>query len=103
MNLSGTVIWQISLMTMTVIVQAIILGRLSPFSEDRTAYEFYSEATVMVVMYHMICFTPFIPEVETRFYLGYLCIVVVCQHLFVSFYIIGKQTYREARILYLIR
>ena len=85
-------------MTMTVIVQAIILGRLSPFSEDRTAYEFYSEATVMVVMYHMICFTPFVPEVETRFYLGYLCIFVVCQHLFVSFYLVGTKIYKEYKM-----
>jgi len=70
--LGYTVIWQISLMTFTVITQVIILGRVAPFiSKEENSYEIFNECIVMLIMYHLIYFTPFVPSVELRFKLGY--------------------------------
>ena len=102
--LGSTVIWQIALMTMTVITQVIILGRVAPFTlPNKTRFEMFSEGIVMLVMYHLICFTPFVPEVEMRFKLGYLVCASVCIHLLVSITILLTATYRDLRIKYFIR
>jgi len=96
--LNTTVIWQISLMTFTVITQVIILGRVGPFGKkSKTSFEFFSEGILMLVMYHMICFTPFVPEVQVRFYLGYSVCAVVCFHLLISFGLMAKATFGELR------
>jgi len=96
--LDATVIWQIALMTMNVIVQVIILGRVAPFAlRSANKFELFSECIVMLVMYHLICFTPFVPDLEVRFRLGYLVIGVICLHLTISLGILLKDTYRSIR------
>jgi len=92
--LSTTVIWQISLMAMNVIVQVILLGRVAPFKNRfSNHYEMFSETIVMMVMYHLVCFTPFVPDLEVRFMLGYTVSAVICLHLLVSLGILAKATY----------
>jgi len=50
-------------MTMTVIVQVIILGRVEPFALKSTnSFEMFNEGTLLLVMYNLICFTPFVPD-----------------------------------------
>jgi len=96
--LNTTVIWQIALMTMNVIVQVIILGRVAPFAHGRTnKFELFSECMVMMVMYHLICFTPFVPDLQIRFKLGYVLIAVISLHLVVSLGILAKDSYRSVR------
>jgi len=92
------VIWQISLMTMTIIAQVIILGRLQPFMlPSKTMYELFSEVVVMLVMYHLICFTPFVPDVDMRFRLGYSVCAIVSAHLAVSMAILLRVTYYDLK------
>jgi len=86
---------------MTVIVQLIILGRVGPFrDQSKTRFELYNEGFVLVVMYHCICFTPFVPEIATRYYLGYLVIVVISIHMVVNMVIIVKSIHRELLMLF---
>jgi len=98
------VIWQIALMTMTIIVQVIILGRLQPFMwPSKTKYELFSEVVVMLVMYHLICFTPFVPDVDMRFRLGYSVCAIVIVHLAVSMGILLRITYLDLKKKYIHR
>lgn len=96
--LGQTAIWQIALMTLTVITQVIILGRVEPFVDKNKMYfEFFSETIVMLVMYTLICFTPFLPDLEMRFRLGYICIGIISVHLLVSLFILGKGIFKDVR------
>jgi len=97
--LSTTVIWQISLMAMNVIVQVILLGRVAPFKNRfSNHFEMFSETIVMMVMYHLVCFTPFVPDLKVRFMLGYTVSAVICLHLLVSLVILAKATYKDLRM-----
>ena len=90
-------------MTLTIIAQVIILGRIEPFSvSSKRRYEMFSETILMLTMYHFICFTPFVPDLEVRFKLGYLVCGVVCLHLAVSMLLLLKESYRDAKIKYLV-
>ena len=80
----------------------IILGRVGPFVEKRkTSFELFSEVSLMLVMYHMICFTPFVPDVQVRFYLGYSVCAVICFHLLISFGLLANWNRGELRIRYI--
>jgi len=99
--LESGVIWQISILTMTVIVQVIILGRVGPFREQsKNSFELFNECFVLVVMYHCICFTPFVPDIATRYYLGYLVIVVISIHMVINIVLIAKTMHRELHMMY---
>jgi len=102
--LQTAVIWQIALMTLTIITQVIILGRLQPFElPSKTKYELFSEVVVMLVMYHLICFTPFVPDVDMRFKLGYSVSAIVIVHLAVSMAILLRVTYLDLKKKYIHR
>jgi len=102
--LNTTVIWQVALMTLTIIVQVIILGRIEPFKgKSKYYYEMFSEVILMLIMYHLICFTPFVPDVEVRFKLGYSVCGLICLHLTVSISLLLKESYIDLRMKNLVR
>ena len=47
--------------------------------------ELFSECILMMIMYTMMMFTDFVPDLDTRQYIGYASIVLVAIHLLVSF------------------
>ena len=51
----------------------------------------------MLVMYHLICFTPFVPDVDIRFKLGYLACSFVVLHLLISLFILLKSQITDFR------
>jgi len=96
-----TVIWQVGLMTAQIITAGIIIGRIRPFKETvRHNFEFFNEVIIMLVMYHIICFTPFVPDLEVRFRLGYLVCLVVAVHLLVNLFFMAKDSIRNLRMSY---
>jgi hypothetical protein len=48
----------------------------------------------MFVTYTVMCFSDFVPEPETRFYIGYASIGIVCLHLCVSLGSMVAESYR---------
>jgi len=66
-------------------------------------YEMFSECIVMLVMYHLICFTPFVPDAEVRFRLGYSVCSVIAVHLLVSLGLLMRVTCRDLRMKYKVR
>lgn len=45
-------------------------------------------------MYTILIFSPFGPDVDTKFYLGYITITIVCFHLIVSFTSIFRSMFK---------
>ena len=35
--------------------------------------DIFNEVKIIFLMYHMICFTPLVPDANTQFYIGYSC------------------------------
>jgi hypothetical protein len=50
--------------------------------------EFANECLIMLMLYNMISFSPFVPEIETRFKMGYFCCMVEAAALSVNLWII---------------
>ena len=48
--------------------------------------ERFNEAKLVIIMYHIICFTDYVPDAETKFYIGYSCILFVIGGLLVNSY-----------------
>ena len=46
----------------------------------------------MITLYSIICFSPLIDEVQTKFYLGYVAISIVVIHLIVNLSMIFVST-----------
>jgi len=63
--------------------------------------EIFNEACVLLVTSHLYCFTAFVPEVNTKFVMGYSFIAVVCTYLLVIMsrmcWGILKDAYRQIK------
>jgi hypothetical protein len=62
-----------------------LVGHIKPFirkSDNRT--ELYNEFTTLVVNYHLMCFTDFVPDVNTRELLGMSLVYVTGGNLLVN-------------------
>ena len=68
---------QIFLKAMSIVAAVIIIGEADYFETPfKRRIEFANETLVMLMLYNMICFSPFVPEIETRFKIGYFCCLV---------------------------
>ena len=62
--------------------------------------EFFNEMMIMFVMYIMICFTDWMPDIEVREFLGYLCIGFVSSHIGVNIFFMFKASARDLSLRY---
>ena len=59
---------QIFLKAMSIVAAVIIIGEADYFEFPfKRRMEFTNEILVMLMLYNMISFSPFVPEIETRF------------------------------------
>jgi len=66
------VVWQFQLVMLIVLVQMVLLVSLNLFdSPSKLHRELVNEVVVMLALYHIMCFSEFVPEVDTRFMLGF--------------------------------
>lgn len=74
---------QVMVMSYTVTGNIIIVGQISPFEGGKFAYymNLFHEAIILLVMYTMMMFTDFVPDLETRSYIGYASMFLVVAHL----------------------
>ena len=83
------------------VIALIIVGQTEPLlTRKDNKMEFFNETMIMFVMYIMICFTDFMPDLETREVLGKLCIFVVMLHIIVNIFFMGKDTARNVYLRY---
>ena len=86
-------IWQIFIMAAQIIIQVIIIGSGTFLWREKARMEYFNEFILMQTMYTILCFSPFVPDVKTKFYLGYVTITIVCLHLAVNLFSIFKSTF----------
>ena len=80
---------QIFLNTMSIIIAVVILGEADYFeTRFKRTMEFTNEVLVMFILYNMISFSPLVPEIQTRFYVGYFCCIVEAFALAANLYLI---------------
>ena len=91
-------IWQTYIMVGQIMAGGIIIGTKVYDSKMKTRMEFFNEIILMMTMYSIMCFSPFIFDAETKFYLGYITIAIVCLHLAVNFFLIFKGTFHEMKM-----
>ena len=100
----GAVIWQISLMAFQVIVAVIVYGNVEPFKDRHVnKFEIFNEVTVMFVMYNIMCFTPFVPDVEVRYKLGFVVCALITFNILVNLSRMVKPALRSIWYDYKIR
>jgi hypothetical protein len=84
---------QIFLKAMTILTAVILIGEANYFeTRFKKRLEFANEILVMLMLYNMICFSPFVPDIEARFKMGYLCCVVEALALAVNILFIMNET-----------
>ena len=79
-------------------VQSILIGESMFISKFKTQMENFNETILIMTMYTMICFSPFVPDVLTRFKLGYVTIFIVCTHLLINLTIIFITTFLNCKL-----
>ena len=60
--------------------------------------EYFNEFILMMTMYSILCFTPFVGDLYTQFYMGYVTITIVCLHLIINLFMIFKSTFYEMKM-----
>ena len=97
-NLGHTFIWQLSLIVFQLIVSVIIYGNVEPLKERRAnQLELFNEVSIMFVIYNMMCFTPFVPDIEVRHNLGFFVCAIVAINILVNFCAIGIVPFRSLK------
>lgn len=90
--LDQSVIWQVSGKITLVLIALNLVGQIKPFRDPfRNRMEQFNETLMMFVVYHTICFTPWLQNNRAYFILGYSVVFIVVLHLFVNFYFIAKD------------
>ena len=83
------------LMVGQIIAQLIIISFSVYESKFKTKMEYFNEIILMLTMYTIMCYTPFIFDVPTKHKIGYVTIAVVVLHLFVNFFFIFRESYKS--------
>ena len=72
---------------MSSIAHVVFVGVVQPFkSRKQNKMELLNEVLTMTIMYHIFCFTDFVPDEQIRFYIGYSCLGTNMIHLGLNIY-----------------
>jgi len=83
---------QIFMMASQIIIQVIIIGSNVFGSKSREKTEYFNEIVLMMSMYTMFVFSPWVTDVYVVFYFGYIVIAIVVTHLLINLGIILVST-----------
>ena len=79
-----TFIVQYFVMTMSGLATISLLMWQQPYqSQARNRMETVEELSILVIMYHIICFTEWMPDLDIRYYLGYSVVFCVAGQLII--------------------
>jgi len=81
-------IFQVMLKAFSIIAAVIIAGAVPYNRVSKRKMEFLNEVIIMFVLYNMICFSPFVPDLNAKQLIGYFCCFVVASHLLLNLYLI---------------
>ena len=91
-------IWQICMMAAQIIMQVNIIGSKVFIDKSRTRSEYFNEFILMVVLYTILCFSPFVGDINVKFFIGYVSIFFVSLHLTVNILSISISTFASLKL-----
>ena len=91
---------QIVTMVFFVTAQIIMIGHVKPFTGGvpQNRLEIFNECMLMLVMYTFMCFTDFVPDLETQYQVGYVSCGLVIFQLLVCLGIMFVESFRLIRL-----
>ena len=76
-----------------ILIALFILEYVRPWkSPFQLRTERFNEVILMLILYTMLCFTPWVPQIETKMKVGYLSCFFVCLHFIVNLYIMTRSS-----------
>ena len=81
-------IWQIMMLVLQVLIQINLIGLKVYPSRAKETQEYFNEIVILLVLYSIFVFTPWVDNVDVSFYTGYFTIFIVVSHLAVSLLLI---------------
>ena len=87
---------QYFVLAMTTEAMIILIGLKRPFKErSRNRAELFDEMFILFFMYHIFCFTEFVPDVNTQYYIGYSAISLMLLHLLIFYVVLAYTTLKK--------
>jgi hypothetical protein len=78
---------------MSVMIAVILIGEANYFETPlKQRLELANEILIMLILYNMICFSPFVSDAESRFKMGYFCCVVEVLALILNIMLIMSES-----------
>ena len=77
-------IWQIMILAAQVVAQIILIGENVYYNRSKNIQEYFNEVIILFVLYTILTFSPWVSDLDVKFYLGYCTIAVVALHLAVN-------------------
>ena len=74
-----------------------MVGNVEPYESHKTKNrELLNEFVIVLAGYHVMCFTPFVPEIDSRMYIGYSFIILIVTHTVVSLGVLIYSMIKES-------
>lgn len=71
-TMRSQLVLQFEIVALNIIVAFLILGFASPFEErSQTNLSLANEVFTLLILYHFMCFTPFVQDMAVRIQLGF--------------------------------
>jgi hypothetical protein len=87
-------------MVFFVTAQIVMIGHVKPFTGGlpQNRLEMFNECMLMLVMYTFMCFTDFVPKLETQYQVGFVSCGLVIIQLLVCLSIMFIGSFRLIRL-----
>ena len=85
-------------MAAQIIMQVNIIGSKVFIDQTKSRFEYFNEFILMVVLYTILCFSPFVGDVNNKFFIGYVSIFFVSLHLVVNISSIFISTFASVKL-----
>ena len=86
-------IFQIYIMAAQILVQVTVVGSKVFLTRAKSRLEYFNEFILMMVLYTIFTFSPWVDDVNVVFYIGYITISIVALHLLVNLFLIFAVTF----------
>ena len=78
-----------------ILIQMIIISSNLYETKAKRNLEYFNETILAFVMYTIFIYSPWVPDAELTFNIGYITIAIVSLHLFVNLTMIFTESYRQ--------
>ena len=91
---------------MSSIFNVILIGYIKPYNQQRlNETEMLNEVVTVFIMYHIFCFTDWVPDANVKYELGFSCLlfnfVSLCVNILQIAFFTFLNLYHKARITYI--